>query len=162
MWSREPASLFFVRTNVAWPHSFCRLNAAAARSSAPTRKSKRKDLIHANATDCPGPCRCDRRHWRRYLRIVAGISRNLGTADGLHARRLAPLRRPDPRCQPDRGVLAAEHAAALQWLPRGVRIAGRRAAAVTRTAAKRATCPRPAAGAAAGGTAAADAASALL
>ena len=33
---REPASHFFVRTNVAWPHSFDRLNAVAARSSAST------------------------------------------------------------------------------------------------------------------------------
>ena len=38
----EPASHFFVCTNVAWPHSFDRLNAVAARSSASTRNRKER------------------------------------------------------------------------------------------------------------------------
>ena len=68
---------------------------------------------------------------------------------------------PDVRCQPDRGVLAAEHAAALQWLPRGVRIERRTTAGQSRldaawSAADGAAFPCAATDAAAGNAAAAE------
>src|SRR5207247_10625077 len=97
---------------------------------------ERKAPSHANAADCPEPSNCGRRRNRRYRsRVIARIPRNLGAADGLHARRLAALQRSDPRCQPDRGMLAAKYAAALQPLPRGIRIDGKRAAATGLTTA---------------------------
>lgn len=114
-WSREPASHFFVRGNVAWPHSFDRL--APRRRAEPPRylEIREKGPGHANAADCPEPCMCVRRWSRRSrARVVARAARNLGTADGLHAGCLAALQRSDSGRQSDRDVFAAEHAATLQ------------------------------------------------
>ena len=102
------------------------------------------------------------RHRHPESGFVAGISRNHGTADGLHARCLAALQRSDAGREPDRGVFAAEYAAALERLPRGVRKERHRPAAAgcatrntaaNRTAANRAACSRHAARTAAAGPA---------
>ena len=97
-------------------------------------KSKERTSSMRNAADCPRPCCRIGGTGIVRSRVVAGISRNLGTADGLHARCLAALRRRGPGCQPDRGLFAAEHAAALQQLPRGVRNERRTAAGQSRPA----------------------------
>src|ERR1700754_4319480 len=99
----------------------------AHRCAEPPRQfhSTTKGPIHADATDCPqlfaGP-RDDDRDCCSKPGLVGRISRNLGTADGLYARCDAAMWRPDSGCEPDRGLLAAEHAVAWQFLPRGIRI----------------------------------------
>jgi len=63
-----------------------------------------------------------------------------GTADGLQAGCLASVQRPDPGWGPHRRLPAAEHAATLRWLPRGVRIQQSGSAATATARAARTSC----------------------
>ncbi len=64
---------------------------------------------HASAPNFPELCTGHRlRHHPSEQRLFARVSGNLGTTEGLHARRLADMRRADSRCGEDRGLLAAE------------------------------------------------------
>ena len=75
---------------------------------------------HASASNFPELCDSDglRRHPSK-CRVFARVSGNVGTTNGLHARRLAAVRRASPRCGQDRGLLTAKYAAAQRSVPRG-------------------------------------------
>jgi hypothetical protein len=77
---------------------------------------------YAKLANIAGPCdfRCLRRDLRS-ARVLPGVPGNSGAADGLHARRVPALRRPDTGRQPDCGMLAAEHAATERPVPGRVR-----------------------------------------
>ena len=54
---------------------------------------------HASASNFPELCNSDGlRHHPSEYRVFARVSGNVGTTTGLHARRLAAMRRADPRC----------------------------------------------------------------
>jgi hypothetical protein len=57
---------------------------------------------------------CDSTELRNYVSrysLFAGVSGNTGTANGLHARRLALVRSAGPGCGENRGLLTAEYLA---------------------------------------------------
>jgi hypothetical protein len=75
---------------------------------------------HASASNFPELCDSDglRHHPSKY-RVFARVSGNVGTTNGLHARRLAAVRRASPRCGQDRGLLTAKYSATQRTVPRG-------------------------------------------
>jgi hypothetical protein len=75
---------------------------------------------HASASNFPELCNSDglRHHPSKY-RVFARLSGNVGTTTGLHARRLAAMRRADPRCGQDRGLLTAKYSATQRSVPCG-------------------------------------------
>jgi hypothetical protein len=75
---------------------------------------------HASASNFPELCDSDGlRHHPSKFRVFARVSGNVGTTNGLHARRLAAVRRASPRCGQDRGLLTAKYSATQRTVPRG-------------------------------------------
>jgi hypothetical protein len=75
---------------------------------------------HASASNFPEPCNSGGlQHHPSEYRVFARVSRNVGTTTGLHARRLAAMRRANPRCEQDRGLLTAKYSATQRSVPRG-------------------------------------------
>jgi len=61
---------------------------------------------HASASNFPELCDSDGlRHHPSKFRVFARVSGNVGTTNGLHARRLAAVRRASPRCGQNRACL---------------------------------------------------------
>jgi hypothetical protein len=88
----------------------------------PQRSRNQRKGEHASASNFSWPCDLDGcRHHPAEQRAFAGIPRNVGAANGLHARRLAALRRASPRCGQDRGLLAAKYRATQPTLSRRLR-----------------------------------------
>jgi hypothetical protein len=80
-----------------------------------------KESGHANESNFPELCASA---WLRNhpseRRVFARVSRNVGTAKGLHARRLAAMQLANPRCGQDRGLLTAKCSATQRSVPRGL------------------------------------------
>ena len=77
---------------------------------------------HARESSFPVLRISDRlRHHPPEYRFFARISGNVGTTKGLHARRLAAMRRANPRCGQDRGLPTAKYSATQRSVPRGFR-----------------------------------------
>src|SRR5438477_12962860 len=76
---------------------------------------------HGRAAHCAQPCPRDRKRWRpANNRVLRGVSGNLGTADGVHARCVAVVQFPGSGCEPDRRLLAAEYGTAERAQPPSV------------------------------------------
>ena len=75
---------------------------------------------YASASNFPELCDSDGlQHHPSKFRVFARVSGNVGTTNGLHARRLAAVRRASPRCGQDRGLLTAKYPATQRTVPRG-------------------------------------------
>jgi hypothetical protein len=98
-----------------------------------------KGRQHAKTANRGGPCAIDRRLDYSEPRIRSGKSRHRPTANGLYARRLAPLQRPDSKCGPNCRVPATEYTPALSGMSSRIRdwrgFAARRAKRSDRTVA---------------------------
>jgi hypothetical protein len=83
-------------------------------------RSIRRKGRHASASSFPELCDSNGlRHYTSRSRVFARVSGNVGTTNGLHARRLAAMRRASPRCGEDRGLLTAKYSATQRTVPRG-------------------------------------------
>ena len=96
---------------------FFRGEALSVRDSARFNPKKGR---HASASNFPEHCNSGGlQHHPSEYRVFARVSGNVGTTKGLHARRLAAMRRANPRCGQDRGLLTTKYSATQRSVPRG-------------------------------------------